>query len=212
MFIKYAQLASDEHVEALSMNCELIVANGREQQWRELVAETRIMYNGLITESANWGPWPGDQVKWWDALDFIGVDAYFPLSAKTVPDLVYEWIPILDKLQGLAQSINKQIAFTEIGYPVGTGLRDYHPTQADYDLQKIKYEAVVDATKSLGWFLGVFWWNWETDAGYAPGDDCFTPQWKPAVNVLRDYYNTTMPPPVYPQFIATCYGFGKCTS
>ena len=42
----------------------------------------RNVYSGVITSSANWG-WLDDrggeetQKTWWDAVDFIGVDAYY---------------------------------------------------------------------------------------------------------------------------------------
>ena len=31
-------------------------------------------------------------------------------------------------------------------------------------------------------------WNWNTDPGHFTGDDCLTPQLKPAEDVLRKYY------------------------
>ncbi len=97
--------------------------------------------------------------------------------------LVAEWKPILDELEDLSSNLNKSVIFTEIGFPVGSGLRNYHPTQADYQLQvrnhlsglhwfcikhKLQanqYEAVFDATSGRQWFLGCFWWNWDTDPG-----------------------------------------------
>jgi hypothetical protein len=36
----------------------------------------REVYTGLLTDSANWG---GEEMgkQWWDAVDYIGVDAYY---------------------------------------------------------------------------------------------------------------------------------------
>src|SRR5262249_21705872 len=121
--------------------------------------------------------------------------------------------PVLDSIEALSVQQNKSVIFTELGFPDGSGLRNYTPTSGDYALQATQYEAVFEATQSRSWFLGTFWWNWETDAAYAPGDDCFTPQWKPATDVLRKYYNATQPPPTPPaNIVAQCYGLGKCTS
>ena len=54
--------------------------------------------------------------------------------------------------------------------------------------------------------------NWDTDPGSFKGDDdCLTPQFKPAEDVLRRYYRTTAPKPSPPSFPALCIGDGKCT-
>ncbi len=213
MFLPYAQLAQEEKVEMLSINCELYVANAKAAPlWRNLVASVRQVYSGKLTLASNWSPAP-DTLTWWDALDYIGVDAYFPLKGKTVEELVSEWRPVLESIGALSAKQNKSVIFTELGFPNGNGLRNYTPSAADYDMQATHYEAVFQATASLDWFLGTFWWNWETDAAYAAGDDCFTPQWKPAVDVLRKHYGATLPPPTPPAgLVAKCYGLGKCTS
>ncbi len=214
VFLPYAQLAAEEEVEMLSLNCELYVANSRVPDlWRGLVAQVRGIYSGKLTVASNWAPAPSS-VQWWDVLDYIGVDAYYPLHGTTVAELVQQWQPVLASLEALsAAQNNKPVIFTELGFPDGSGLRSYTPTASDYALQATHYEAVFQATLSRPWFLGTFWWNWETDAAYAPGDDCFTPQWKPAVDVLRKYYNATQPPPEKPtNLVAQCYGLGKCTS
>jgi hypothetical protein len=213
MFLPYARLAEEEGVEMLSINCELYVANAKAPDlWRALVAQVRAVYSGKLTVATNWSP-DAASVQWWDAVDYIGVDAYFPLKGTTVAELVQQWQPVLASLEALSKSLNKSVTFTELGFPDGSGLRSYTPTAADYALQATHYEAVFEATLSRSWFLGTFWWNWETDAAYAPGDDCFTPQWKPAVDVLRKYYGATQPPPEKPaHLVAQCYGLGKCTS
>jgi len=211
MFLRYAKIAQEERVEAMSMNCELYIANMQTAKWKALVKSTRSIFPGKLTTASNWAP-PAATVLWWDVLDFIGVDAYWPLKGKNVSALVKEWTPILNTLETLSKSLNKKVAFTEIGFPVGNGLRNYHPKQSDYEFQNIQYQAVFEATKSRPFFLGAFWWNWETDPGYAPGDDCFTPQWKLAQMTIMKEYNSSAPQPTHPNIKAKCYGYGKCTS
>ena len=81
--------------------------------------------------------------------------------------------------------------------------------------QAYHYEALflatVNATKD-GWFLGAFFWNWDTDPAYGPGDVCLSPQWKPSEDVLRRYYRATEPRPAIPPFPPMCIGAGTCTA
>jgi len=210
MFLPLATMAEEEGVEALSMNCELIHANKQSDLWKKLVAKTRAIFSGKLTVAANWYPGPTG-VDWWSVLDWIGIDAYYPLKSTTMDGLRHEWDVLLDALDLVHKVENKPVLFTEVGFPSGSGLRDDHPTAADYALQATQYEALMLATQSRSWFLGFHWWNWDTDPGYAQGDSCFTPQWKPSSAVLAQYYNGTLPTPDKSD-PAVCIGFGKCTS
>lgn len=103
-----------------------------------------------------------------DAVDFIGVDAYWPLTGQNVSSLVGEWTPILDALGVLSARVNRSVVFTELGFPSGSGLRSSGPPgAAAYALQAAQYEAVFLATRNRSWFLGTFWWNWDTDPGFS---------------------------------------------
>src|SRR4030065_873482 len=58
-------------------------------------------------------------MTWWDAVDIIGVDAYYPLSTKTTPsldELRTAWQPIVVSLASLAAKWKKPLILTEIGY------------------------------------------------------------------------------------------------
>jgi hypothetical protein len=49
----------------------------------------------------NWYP-NVTAVNWWDAVDLIGVSAYFPLSSSTNPsldELKNSWYPIMETLK-----------------------------------------------------------------------------------------------------------------
>ena len=132
----------------------------------------------------------------------------------------------------------KQVLFTEIGYCSGHCSRTHTPSGADYATQAQHYEAVFEAfrnvsvlaaehgndgdngptnsrSRSSRWFLGSFWWNWNTDDGrYSSGsDDCLTPQHKPAEAVLRKYYRATKPAPRWEENTtsALCMGAAACT-
>ncbi|MCA8961333.1 MAG: hypothetical protein KDC38_12500, partial [Planctomycetes bacterium] len=48
-----------------------------EKEWRHIIAEVRQVFDGPVTYSANWTDY--QRVPFWDALDVIGIHAYFPL-------------------------------------------------------------------------------------------------------------------------------------
>ncbi len=53
-----------------------------EEEWRRIIREVRVKYPGELTYAANWPDY--QRVKFWDALDYIGAQAYFPILAHGV--------------------------------------------------------------------------------------------------------------------------------
>lgn len=82
----YAQLAQFWGVEQLCIGTELQATQSREANWRDVVAAARAVYSGSLTYSANHDD-PGEAVTWWDALDTIGVSAYYQLTGENDPIL-----------------------------------------------------------------------------------------------------------------------------
>lgn len=81
----------------------------------------------------------------------------------------------------------------------------------EYKQQAIHYEALFEAVRGEeDWFMGAFWWNWNTDDGDTGlYDDFLSPQWKPAEDVLRKYYRATAKKPTRPTWPAMCMGKGN---
>ena len=79
----YAQLAQDYGVEQFCLGTELTWTQEREGQWRDTIAGVKSRYNGPMTYAANHGTEP--DISWWDALDYIGVDAYYRLTDLNDP-------------------------------------------------------------------------------------------------------------------------------
>ena len=131
--------------------------------------------------------------------------------------MIYSWQTYIKLAKQLSDMYNnKPVAYTEIGYCSGECSRHHMPTIADYNDHALHYQAVLEAFRNTGdWFLGVFWWNWNTDPGAwktSSPDDCLTPQWKPAEDILRWYWNTSQPKPNRTTAgRALCMGFGTCT-
>ncbi|MDA8692778.1 hypothetical protein N9L92_01860 [Saprospiraceae bacterium] len=169
--LHYAQLAEDAEIESLCIGTELHQTIKRTDDWRHIIAEIRKIYHGEITYAANWYQEYND-VKFWDDLDFIGIQGYFPLSKKDNPtkkDLLDGWAKHVGDLESLAKAENKKIVFTEIGYKntsdsakepwVWPRAIDSTVIRSD-DLQKICYEALFEAFWDKPWFDGIFLWKW----------------------------------------------------
>jgi hypothetical protein len=196
MFINhYAQLAQTHGVDQFSVGTELTATQSREANWRAVISELRNIYSGPLTYAANHGS--ENDVTWWDAVDYIGVDAYYPLTDKndpTVAELIAAWQPRISSLENLASVWNKSIIFTEIGYRSqdGTNQRPWD-TQGggtvDLQEQADSYRAAFESLSHQPWFAGMHWWAWRTDPFQGgPCDDGRTPYDKPAEDVLRYWY------------------------
>ena len=212
MLQHYARIAEAEGVEMLSMNCELISANNQTAHWRDLVNRTRGVFHGLLTTAPN-GHGHEFWVDWFDAVDVIGVDFYDHVAGDTVAEIVASLKPYLDTLDvRLHQRFNKPLVLTEVGYCSGPCDRTHASTPADLASQAAHYEAWFLATQGIDWFMGAFWWNWDSDPAFGTGDVCNSPVWKPAEDVLRKYYRAVQPKPAKPaQFAPQCVGVGRCT-
>lgn len=71
-------LATVLHADSLCVGMELVVASHQTAYWRDLVAQVKTLYSGPLLYAANHGN--ENDVTWWDAVDIIGVDAYYPLD------------------------------------------------------------------------------------------------------------------------------------
>jgi hypothetical protein len=94
-------IAVEKNVEALCVGTEFKVgAVRREAFWRGLIARIRQKYHGKLTYAANWDEFPN--MPFWDALDFVGINAYMPLSDAVTPsvsDLKMAWRPHFDMIK-----------------------------------------------------------------------------------------------------------------
>ena len=62
---------------------EFTFAQKFDARWRQIIAAIRQVYHGKLTYGGNWDSF--NEVTFWDALDYIGVLAYFPLTKTPNP-------------------------------------------------------------------------------------------------------------------------------
>eukprot|EP00026_Physarum_polycephalum_P007613 Phypoly_transcript_07677.p1 GENE.Phypoly_transcript_07677~~Phypoly_transcript_07677.p1 ORF type:complete len:491 (+),score=53.79 Phypoly_transcript_07677:108-1580(+) len=194
-FIYYvASVAAKLDADLLIVGTELSVTESQVDLWRATIQGIRKIFGGPLVYGANWSPF---NVTWWDALDFIGIDAYFPLSQDVNPPvktLVSGWDGPMAIVSKVAKQYNKTVIFTEIGYQSRA-----NAATAPYGVngplnllaQSNCYQAFFMAVYSQPWFQGVFWWAWGTDPN--EGGQCdseYTPHNKPAEAILQKYYSS----------------------
>lgn len=201
--LHYAAVAETAHIEGLCIGTELLHATepAHEKAWRGLIRQIRRVYHGPLTYAANWSG-EYQQIRFWDALDYVGIQAYFPLSPMASPPLdtlLKGWQPHLRALAAWQRKIKKPIVFTEIGYKT-TADAAARPwewpermalAEPDEATQARCYEAMFRACWGLPWLKGVFIWKWYPGLaadGPARRHADFTPQHKPAEAVLAHWY------------------------
>src|SRR2546421_4671201 len=111
----YASLAQANHVEMFDIGTELGSLQPDTAHWRGVIAAVRQLYSGELTYSANWtAPSPA----FGSALDFLGVDAFFPLDAPSgasQAQLLRAWQAKLSLIEQAAKAAGKPVVVTEIG-------------------------------------------------------------------------------------------------
>jgi hypothetical protein len=192
----YADLASAHDADQFCVGTELLATTQRVAEWRKVVAGVRTHYGGPLVYAANHS---GEEtsITWWDAVDMIGVDAYYPLANKnnpTISELKAAWTPHVATLANLAATWQKPVILTEIGYRSQDGTAS-HPWDwqitgpVDLKEQADAYQAAFESVYNQPWFGGVFWWAWSPDPlEGGPDDDGYTPHDKPAEDVIRSWY------------------------
>lgn len=230
MLGKYAALARDVHADMLVIGTGLtgMADKPAEQvQWRQIIVDIRsgaLMgdgrggFTGKLTYAARWDSLYFDAIDqphdfFWDDLDAIGVEGFWPLINPKDPEhdnppvsrLVQGWglnffkegLPPGVELRNLHIEYSKPVLLTGLGY-LSRGGTAAAPSKDDYtqaaaggkvntEAQARPYRAAFDFWAPVarqGWFDGIFFWNWLPKIGYVGHNGDYTPQGKPAETEL----------------------------
>jgi hypothetical protein len=193
--VHYAALAQREGMDAFCVGNELAKTTVRQAPWRRVIASARKAYAGPITYGAE-----GEEVfrvPFWDALDFIGVSAYYPLMSAASPGraaLAEAWQPVADRLRALSARERRRVVFTELGYRSAPFAAWRHweiedTSPVDLRAQAEAYEAFFQAVWGQPWFGGVYWWKWFSHPAHSgPASNDFELENKPAEAVVGRHY------------------------
>ena len=196
--LNYAKIASKYGVPMLCIGTECRkAAVARPVFWKNLIASIRRVYQGKLTYAANWDNYKN--ITFWDQLDFIGIDAYFPLSDQKTPSvsqLNSRWKEPHRDIREFSLRLNKPVIFTEYGYKstdyptIGHWKVNADTISTNLDGQVNAYESIYQTFWNEPWFKGGFLWKWHLfDERIKPNDNPgFTPQGKPAMQVIKKWF------------------------
>lgn len=198
--LEFAHMSADKNIPVFCVGTEYkIAAVERADFWVELIDSIRTFYDGDLVYASNWDNY--QNIPFWDKLDYIGIDAYFPLVESATPEvdeLLVAWEPLVDELEAFSQQYDKEIIFTEYGYMSV----DYTAWQnwenegnvnnigLNLNGQSCAFEAFFQALWAKDWFKGGFIWKWHSDYPNAGGenDKDYTPQNKPVEEIIAKWY------------------------
>jgi hypothetical protein len=160
---------------AFCVGTELDRTLADESEWRELIRRVREVTDARLTYASNWDRFT--EVPFWDALDAIGIQAYFPLSESESPqpdELRAGWQRVLAPLRELHARTGKPIVFTELGYhatpqaarmPWSDGRRGHgqrvEVVDSARELQRLCLQVGLEVLeREKDWLRGVFLWKW----------------------------------------------------
>ena len=169
----FAIFLEKEKVDTFIIGAELCQLTKKEfkHQWIDLITSIRKNYYGKITYGSNWGEVNGErefeQISFWHALDFIGIDHYKPISDEklTNGDLIFEdQKQFFKKYETIAYKYRKRIIFTEIGFP---GASDGHREPFSWTMkgvsnqkrQALLYKETLKAISTMSMVEGIYIWR-----------------------------------------------------
>ncbi|WP_303318242.1 glycoside hydrolase [Flavivirga abyssicola] len=197
--LEYAQLAQEMKVDIFCIGTELekFIEN-RPNYWKNLIVKIKQIYKGKLTYAANWNEF--NRTPFWSDLDYIGVDAYFPVSHSKTPtfnECLKGWKTHVKTISKISNKNKKPILFTEFGYR-SVDYSGKEPWKSDRSMYQVNLEAQTNTTQALfetfwkeDWFAGGFIWKWFHNHSKSGGDNNsqFTPQNKPVEALIRKQYH-----------------------
>ena len=96
------------------------------EHWIELIGRVREVYTGSLTYAANFDQY--EFVDFWEPLDLIGINAYFPLRQRDLPAAIgadrvelfrSRWSTILHEIDAFRRTehiADHKVLFSELGY------------------------------------------------------------------------------------------------
>jgi len=196
--LTYAQTAAAIEATVFCIGTELEnFVKHRPEFWKQLVPKIRKVYKGKLTYAANWDEF--SKVSFWGELDFIGIDAYFPLTDKKTPtvyDFEQGWHPHKEKIKKIQKVYGKPILFTEFGYRSVdyTGKEPWDAKhvekQVNITAQENGLQAIYNQFWNEPWFAGGFLWKWFHNHDEVGGmqNNRFTPQNKSTEKLIKQLY------------------------
>lgn len=194
LVLEMAEFSLRNEVEALVIGNEYASLQDQDENWRDLVTEIRqqVNYNGMLGYSVNYN---SKNLPWYDAVDFIGVSAYWPLSEDrnpTLETLIRSWSEIDAEIKTWIEAHPAiRVEFTEAGYvsqPYASVLpfswKPHRGKAQDLNEQLLSYTALYNYLESTPEIKGIHIFA-STSEDNDPESIGYTPFGKPAESVVQ---------------------------
>jgi len=219
-----ARIAENAGAQRFVVGSELSSLERYEDRWRALISELRRHFTHTLIYSANWDH--AHAVRFWDALDEVGLTAYFPLGSVSVSasgsasgsvsvsasasasaseplsasTLARAWQGPRAEISALARRVGKPVLITEVGYPSQRTAAN-HPwddaSGADLDLH-LQQRLYRSFCDAFTQTPSVSgFYVWNWFGFGGPHDMGFTPRGKPAASELARCFARPWPAPTH---------------
>jgi hypothetical protein len=193
----YAAMAERLAVEQFAMATGLSSIIDDRAAWLQVIRTVRAQYHGTVVYAAEVDEYT--RVPFWDAVDVIGINAYWQLSKASTTDVLVlqrSWESIRAELAVFSAKYDRKILFTEAGYTSQEGTTtdpsnwrvSLKPNQIE---QAAAYQSLLWAFSDQEWWAGVHWWVWNALPENLAIDDHtfdFSPKGKAAEWVIRGWW------------------------
>jgi len=154
--------------DAFAVGTELDLTVGHEDEWRHIIEAVRGETEAPLTYCASWNHY--EEVLFWDDLDAIGIQAYFPLveheRAPSAEEIRKGWAEIVQRLDSFAEAQDRWIVFGELGYnrSLEAAVRPWEYRQDSdpraEELQALCLDAALASLAGSRRIVGAFLWKW----------------------------------------------------
>ncbi len=197
--VAHARFAQASNVGLFSVGLEYKATLHREADWRRVIKAVRKVYRGQLTYAANWDS--VETVPFWDLLDAVGVQAYFPLTSETPGPKGYA--KKFDSWLARSVAVSKRhklggVILTELGYPRSdnAAAKPWAPETDGSDsaiaLRRQLMEVTLKRAEANPEVRGLFWWKWLP--GWNPFQSDFSMKDPEAREVLQTHWASSKPP------------------
>jgi hypothetical protein len=186
--LRYARLAREEDCALFVVGTELALLTGPRDwgAWRALIRDVRAEYPGPLTYAANWHS--AAHVGFWRELDYVGIDAYYPVIGGTNAALLnLGFLPVEGEVKALSLLSGRPVLFTEFGIASqkGANLKPWEWREfgaADPATQDAYLAAFYRAFAGKSYVAGFLNWAWDMDPAHrGPQDKSMSLRDKPAL-------------------------------
>lgn len=192
--IEYAHVCESQQADMFCIGNELKSAVKQDPKyWNRLIDSVRTIYSGKLTYAANWDNF--EEIPFWNKLDVIGINAYFPISSDQNPDvksIKKGWSKWINKIRVLKTKTGKPIVFTELGYRATSycckSPWDYSDdTEKKESCQEMAYKTFFDHIFAKE-IEGVFIWKFFDHNDSHIERDLYSPQNRSSWNIIIEKF------------------------